>query len=1179
MDSNSVTSDFHLGGRQARIHRRLALIGPGPAAFYHDACRFLSRDGDFLSASHLVAHLLREVESSLRAVLMPRAEREAPSATVSPTAAEHRAKAQVFLHEVGIPEADPTAEALLRRLNGASGHKAQVHAILADLGFPKDDQVVGAWLEMATRRPLHARAHRAALGAPRPFDDEFRRYVDDVESVLDRVLERFELRYADFFAVLDEIAAHPQPEAGDVEALKQNVPNNLVALEHFFGRLASPEWLDPLRAKGFFGSPPAAERSTDGDRVLTRYFAWPPSRFLVRMARAGNNPSAVLRAAVAVPATDNPFVQEDLVATALALPPDLAAKLVPTVKQFPSLSPRDSLTDGMGRLVSRLARDGQPGAALDLAAALLALEPGPRVPMPGWDGGEDVVLPPDPQARFDRWSYEQVLERDVPDLVAAAGLDALRLLCDVLHSAVVIGLDPDRAEPPHDMSHIWRRAIEADPDAGMGDERDALVEAIRDAAEYIVEPDPAARLPQLLDLLAGHGWDVFWRLDLHLVRRFGDAVPDHVRTRLTDRDLFDRPELGHEYDLLARERFGRLAPTDQETVLGWIAAGPDFDVYREWRQRRSGEPVTEAKMAAYAGRWQRDRLAPIRDALPRDWRACYDALVAAHGAPRDEGRPSPTAGTFGPASPKSVQELEAMGVEELAAYLESWEPPGGPFAPSPEGLTRALAWVVRADPGRYAAEAARFSGLEPTSVRGFVEGFREALARGVPFPWEPVMEFCRAVVERPRGTDDRDEGYLERDASLGPARLQIARLLTDGLAAPGQTRIPLALRDTVWAVLRPLTEDPEPTPTHEERFTGPDATPVELITTAVRRAAIAAVVDYAMWIWSAHIAGDSGAGGPWRGLDSLPGVRDVLTAHLDPAVDRAPTVRAVYGVLLSRLAILDPAWVKTNLSRLFPEDPGLSDLRDAAWEAYVVWNEPTSATSDQLGQEYRRAIQRLTEERAQRRWRGAASPANRLAEHLMDLYRGGAIPLDDTEALLGIFFAQAPVAVRAHAVEVAGHRMRRDGTASDEVRERLAQFWEHRLVAAEAVPDEERAPFVPEVANFGSWFATGVFENEWALRQLRRGLELARAAKPRFLVVERLVVLSHTLPRESVEALELLTDVDPEDPSAIGSWDGEETILTHAQASNDATAREAADRVARKLVAQGQIAFRRFLDG
>jgi hypothetical protein len=55
---------------QERVSERLdRLVGPGPAAFWCDACRLLNGDKLSLeldSATHLVAHLLREIERSLR---------------------------------------------------------------------------------------------------------------------------------------------------------------------------------------------------------------------------------------------------------------------------------------------------------------------------------------------------------------------------------------------------------------------------------------------------------------------------------------------------------------------------------------------------------------------------------------------------------------------------------------------------------------------------------------------------------------------------------------------------------------------------------------------------------------------------------------------------------------------------------------------------------------------------------------------------------------------------------------------------------------------------------------------------------------------------------------------------------------------------------------------------------
>ena len=58
-----------LDERQERIHRRLLLLGPGPAAFFRDACFLMKRGVPVASASHLVGHLLREVESAMRAVM------------------------------------------------------------------------------------------------------------------------------------------------------------------------------------------------------------------------------------------------------------------------------------------------------------------------------------------------------------------------------------------------------------------------------------------------------------------------------------------------------------------------------------------------------------------------------------------------------------------------------------------------------------------------------------------------------------------------------------------------------------------------------------------------------------------------------------------------------------------------------------------------------------------------------------------------------------------------------------------------------------------------------------------------------------------------------------------------------------------------------------------------------
>lgn len=92
--------------RQERIHGRLQLVGPGAAGFFRDACALMEAESWLVSTTHLVSHLLHEVESSLRAVL----ESVAPGARFEKRKGEdtHTAQIRAVLQGLEIPEDDIT---------------------------------------------------------------------------------------------------------------------------------------------------------------------------------------------------------------------------------------------------------------------------------------------------------------------------------------------------------------------------------------------------------------------------------------------------------------------------------------------------------------------------------------------------------------------------------------------------------------------------------------------------------------------------------------------------------------------------------------------------------------------------------------------------------------------------------------------------------------------------------------------------------------------------------------------------------------------------------------------------------------------------------------------------------------------------------------------------------------
>jgi hypothetical protein len=55
--------------RQKEIYEGLLAVGEGPAAFYRDACQMMANPTGFDGTTHVVGHLVREIESALRAGL------------------------------------------------------------------------------------------------------------------------------------------------------------------------------------------------------------------------------------------------------------------------------------------------------------------------------------------------------------------------------------------------------------------------------------------------------------------------------------------------------------------------------------------------------------------------------------------------------------------------------------------------------------------------------------------------------------------------------------------------------------------------------------------------------------------------------------------------------------------------------------------------------------------------------------------------------------------------------------------------------------------------------------------------------------------------------------------------------------------------------------------------------
>jgi len=923
-------------------------------------------------------------------------------------------------------------------------------------------------------------------------------------------------------------------------------------LKHFFDRLENPSWVRPLKERGLFDTVPAP--LSHGWSGAQSYPVWPQSGYLARMSP--EVPKEVFAIVFEKHGegrlidTANVTVRADLVDIALGLPASLAVQLVPAMVQWvredgghPGM--RDDVAARLRKLMVLLARKGEPKPAVDLCKVLLAF----RHPSgPVSQRSERTSWREEPEPLIDPWQYRKIVREDVAELADIVGQPVLMAVSRSLRRALQIRRSGGTSQDLTDYSSIWRPAVEPHEqnDANDREVTNMLISGLRDLADRLVETG-ATSLIEAVSTLGEQDRPVFQRLALYLLRRHGRTAPELVSDWLTNRSLFDEPEVHHEYTTLAADYFASLPSEAQETILEWVDAGPDRGEVATRFEYLEGRTPAQDDIDRRVRLWQWRRLAPIAPSVPGEWAHCYRKLVSEFGQLDHPEFLSYSCVQMGEKTPMTVGELRPLPVPDMVEVIRTWRATQDPFGPTVEGLAHTVGQLASEEPVRFAREAERFRGLGPPYVRHLMSALLEAVNRGKPFEWEPVLLLCKWVIDQPCDLPGKRGENTYTDPGWEWARGAIAHLLYAGLDA-GEAEIPLELRQLAWDVILPLTSDPDP---GERDYATPDDVQMASLNT-VRGEAMHAVIRYALWVHRNLEA--AGANDELHhGFDEMIEVRGVLEDHLDVQLEPSPAIRAVYGQWFAWLVLLDEAWASSHIPAIFPESTDEQSYWHAAWDAYVTMSSPYDSAWFLLRGEYRRAVDLLIDEDHERRQR--LDPAEKLAEHLMVQYWRGNLAFGDHDGLLEAFFDRATDVIPSHAITYVGHILHNSTDAvAHAIVARLQDLWERRL----ALCRENPINHTKELAAFGWWFASGAFDDSWALRELVAVLSLTDHVDMGDEVVERLARTAPDYPCNSVTCLTLLVETTT-DPWTIRHWlSGIRTILRAALESRNEDARRPA---------------------
>jgi hypothetical protein len=921
--------------------------------------------------------------------------------------------------------------------------------------------------------------------------------------------------------------------------------------DYFFNQLSSPAWIEPLWNAGLFRDPPPPIR--EGDYI--QYPGWAESRYLLRMAQ--HSPREVLNVVLKIPTTENVRVHEDIVEIASAMPPDLAVKLVPTINTYLESPHQLLLPEKISRLVTYLADAGKSRDALTLARSLLMVKSDAQTEEKGGN------TPRQPKGRIDDWHYEQVLRSILPAITHTAPLDTVRLFSSLLYEAVRLSLRRHTDVGDDDYSFIWRPAVEDHVQNLDTDIRSLLVEALRNTSELVIRRDPHS-LSNVISLLGEYAPRVFQRIILHLLRVFGHLSPPQVEQTLTSDYFFSEIGLRHEYALLLGDFFAHLESSSQLRILEMIeqeskssriqvTPGPD------------GEAPSRELIDARSKYSLLDRMKPIRDVLPTEWESLYRRLVEEIGEPEHPEFPFFMSGGFmGPTSPKSASELSSMPPASLIEYLKTWRPTEEFMSPSGEGLARALQEATAENPTRFGVLADDFAELAPWYARGLLDGLGDAVKQGHSLPWEQVLALCLKVAL------SVDDPSCANDENWRWTRGSIADLLEDAVQRESSA-LHLETRDRVWSILELLMKDPDPSPEHEIQFGGSNMDPSTMALNSVRGKALHSVIRYAFWV-KREVTKLTASDEITEWFEKVPEVRSLLDAHLKSEIDASLAVRAVYGQWFPTLHTFDRTWSKENIPLIFPADRDAEALRDAAWEAYVGFWAPFDSVFDALRTEYGRAVDRIGSVDPEKRH--VADPDERLAEHLIVLYGRGRIELEDP-LIQGLFSRSSPKQ-RGQCLEFVGRVLRNENQViTPELLDRLTALWLWRVNVAEDQGAEESS--AAELKSFGWWFASGRFDDEWALAQLQNALTRLPETDAINLVLERLSATSSKKPTSTMTCLRLLA-LGVKERWQLDVWrEHVRTILKLVLGSGDQLAYEMALRFIHEMGAHGIDSYRDLL--
>ena len=117
-------------------------------------------------------------------------------------------------------------------------------------------------------------------------------------------------------------------------------------------------------------------------------------------------------------------------------------------------------------------------------------------------------------------------------------------------------------------------------------------------------------------------------------------------------------------------------------------------------------------------------------------------------------------GWGGQKSPKTIEELQAMSIDDLVIELANYEDQGSFDEPGLEGLSKVFKQLVKANPINFYLKLNKFKNLDFAYLNEIIEAYSDLWAEESRLPWDDVweklLEFCSGIIVQDRFWDPKN---------------------------------------------------------------------------------------------------------------------------------------------------------------------------------------------------------------------------------------------------------------------------------------------------------------------------------------------------------------------------------------------------------------------------------------